>query len=173
VIATAEYGSLRMGGANVTDWLTAIGTVGTLAATVALFWLDRRRRWEKELRAQSELISSWALHETDKPGPYEGIRANRSDEPVYNVLAILENAVGGDTDFFKIHQSYVDRKFAERRPGFSFTSLLPPKTDQRFRFHKINENPHPTDRRPRVYLLFNDRNGVQWARDFNGTLIKH
>jgi hypothetical protein len=49
---------VSVGGPSITDWLAAIGTVGTLGATVALFWIDRYQRRMREDRSQAALISA-------------------------------------------------------------------------------------------------------------------
>jgi hypothetical protein len=73
---------MSVGGPSIADWLAAIGTEGTLGATVALFWIDRYQRRMREDRSQAALISGWS--EPVRPG--DATRAlkvaNLSTEPL-------------------------------------------------------------------------------------------
>ena len=156
-----------MAGPNAADWLTAIGTVGTLAATVALFWWDRRQRQKREYRAQAVLVSGWA----DSVVANDPVRAlhvvNISDEPVYNVNIFLEDENKRDV----VDKEAIAAQPITQRAGMKnkrFLSMLPPK--QQVTWEIKREKPaDPCPRTvPRVGLLFNDRNSTRWFRDWDG-----
>ena len=156
-----------MGDPNVTDWLTAIGTVGTLAVTVALFWVDRFQRRKREQRAQAVLISGWAGSiQAD-----DGVRAlhvlNMSNEPAYNINVFLENendtTEGNDIRFQPITANAKNKKFL---------SVLPPKQHVTWNVPRKDAAYPGPNTAPRVGLLFNDRNGTRWFRDWDGKVTR-
>ena len=141
--------------ASPADWLAAIGTVGTLVVTVALYWSDRYRRHQEEVKHQAALVSGWA--ERVNPGDTKRrvFLTNRSDEPVYEVNVFLP-----------------PRNFA---PGAEHTfgmTVVPPLEKIPYdvaRRDPRSAGPHSV---PRPQMAFTDRNGQRWLRDRNGALKK-
>lgn len=152
---------------NAADWLTAIGTVGTLTATVALFWWDRRQGKKRERRAQAGMISGWA----DSVNAHDDTRTvnvlNMSDEPVYNINVFLEDEDNRDEDDEDIAEKPIGPSTTNKR----FLSVLPPK--QLVTWDVSRRDPASAGPRtaPRVGLLFDDRNGARWFRNWNGKVI--
>jgi hypothetical protein len=155
-----------MAGPNATDWLTAIGTVGTLGATVILFWWDRGQRLRGERRAQASLISGWTdrVKANDAERPLH-IR-NMSNEPVYNVNVFLEDEDDQDAD-----QDIVQRSISPETINVHFISVFP--AQHTFSWQVSRNNPASSGARnaPRVALLFHDKDGVRWLRNWDGALV--
>lgn len=163
--ATLPLKGLTMTDPNVTDWLTAIGTVGTLGATVILFWWDRIRRQGREHRAQATLISGWtdSIRVNDIVRPLHLI--NMSDEPVYNTNVFME-----DEDIQDQAHNIIEQPIDSNTRNKHFISVLPAK--QHVTWYVSRRNPVSKGPRsvPRVGLLFNDRNGMRWLRNWDGKI---
>jgi hypothetical protein len=150
---------------SITDWLAAIGTVGTLGATVALFWIDRYQRRIREDKSQAALISGW----TEPVRPGDATRslkvANLSTEPIYRINVFVEDEFKRDD-----RNEVIPVRIGSGTINRKYISLLPPRQQVQFdlkRKEPISPGPRTC---PRVYLLFDDRNGRRWARDFSGDL---
>lgn len=150
---------------NAADWLTAVGTVGTLGFTVVLFWTDRSQRKRRERRAQAVLISGWADGVKAKDKERDVYVANMSDEPVYNVNVFLQDEENADKEK-SIAQPQISGN--KRLINNRFVSVLPPK--QRVALKVKRENPESAGPRtlPLVALLFDDKNNTRWLRNWDG-----
>jgi hypothetical protein len=138
-----------------TDWLTAIGTVGTLGATVTLFWVDRRHRNRDASRAQARLISGWSQPVDQGMPDREVTLVKLSDEPVYDVNVFL-----------------APRRFDSGDKNTFYRSVLPPnKTAPLTRkVKRANPTAPLPELLPRIELAFTDQDGTRWLRDRNGEL---
>jgi hypothetical protein len=134
------------------QWLEAIGTVGTLSATVGLYWHDRFRRRADEVRRQATLISAW----TERVEPGAQTRcvtlSNFSDAPVYEV-----NVFVAPDDY-------------KRDKNTFHQTLLPPRRDTPREVPRRNPDDKGPRHRPRVDLYFTDQNDKRWLRKQNGEL---
>jgi hypothetical protein len=150
---------------NASDWLTAIGTVGTLAATVILFGLDWSRRRKREHSAQAVLVSGWS----DSVRANEEARnihvANMSDEPVYNVNVFLQDESNTDDKNNIVRQQISGNKDLVNK---RFLSVLPPRQQITLIIKRENPASSGPNTLPLVGLLFNDRNNTRWLRDWDG-----
>jgi hypothetical protein len=144
---------------NIADWLTAVGTIGTLVVTVSLVLLDRSKQRKREDLAQAVLISGWA--DSIKAG--NKLRqvhvANMSDEPVYNVNIFLQDEKASDPPSITGDGTLINNRFL---------SVFPPRqqgTLEVEREHPASPGPNTI---PLVALLFTDRNNTRWLRNWDG-----
>jgi hypothetical protein len=150
---------------NAADWLTAVGTVGTLAATVTLFWIDRYQRQKRADSAQAAMISGWAEPVEIGAPTRAVVVANRSDEPVYRINVFLE-----DEDNQDENHEIVATEIRSDSVNTRYLSVLPPMQQVLLKVNRKNPNSSGPRTVPRVYLLFDDRNSKRWARDFRGSI---
>jgi len=135
-------------------WTAAIGTVGALFAALWQIGAERRRRAQREHRSQAERLSAWVSADqtgTDTPV----VVLNRSDEPVYNVVATLVIVLGAGP--------HVGEAVAD--PGYRVVmTILPPG---RWRTH-VRSGWGGMMRQPGIELAFTDRRGTHWVRRADG-----
>lgn len=119
---------------------------------------SERRLARSEARRQAEKISAWITGDTEAGMP--AVLANRSDQPVYEVIAFRVAAYGA--------AAHIGREVGEDFGEFRTFSILPPGK-QRTSFDFGWNAP---GLRPGVEIAFRDQAGVNWARSADGTLKK-
>jgi hypothetical protein len=151
---------------SAADWMTAIGTVGTLGATVTLFWIDRYQQRRRADKTQATLISAWAepVQQGDVTRPVKV--ANLSTEPVYRVNVFIEDEFNRDA-----HDEVVPTAIGPDTANTRYISVVPPRLLMEFDLPRNSPSSPGPRSCPRVYLLFDDRNGRRWARDFTGAIL--
>jgi hypothetical protein len=142
---------------DLSDWLTAIGTIG---AVVTALWLSskdaRRLRKEKE-REQAERISGW-MEELEENDPerktiltHRLIVRNASEQLVYNLVASIVTANGSPVG---------------RNEYRTYAGRVPPGQSQ-----YIVEHPgHGMSKRFSIEVAFQDSGGRCWVRNGKGEL---
>lgn len=135
---------------------------GTLIAALYQINSERKRRHETEQEAlrrhrrqQAEAISGWPDGRSLPSTPL--ILLNRSDQPVYEIVATLVMIQGGGA------RRGEDQLPAEFRKTLS---VLPPG---RWRV-EVAGGWAGMSARPGLELAFTDRSGVHWVRRANGVL---
>ena len=135
--------------AGITDWLTAIGTVGAFGVALYLLSIQIRDRHDERVRGQARLVAAWIdeLHEepqndAQQPTLWKAnvVIQNDSSEPVYHVVVRLPAGVRGT--FVRgvgIIGPHEGREFSFLIPGFLKSELAPD-------------------------VLFFDKAGVTWIR---------
>jgi hypothetical protein len=149
---------------DLATWVGSIGVVGTLYLALIQIRAEQRHRradqqaaQQRERRQQAERISGWPGQESAKATPI--ILLNRSDEPVYEVVATLVFVQGNP----KRGEDYLHRGHNE---FVSVMSVLPPG---RWRV-SVGGGWHGMNRRPGVEIAFMDRAGITWIRRATGAL---
>ena len=149
---------------DLATWVGSIGVVGTLYLALVQIRAEQRQRradqhaaLQRERRQQAERISGWPGNETAETTTL--ILLNRSDEPVYEVVASLVFVQGGGA------RRGEDYRAGNLRP-LSVISVLPPG---RWRVD-VHGNWHGMNRRPGVEVAFLDRAGIAWIRRAAGAL---
>ena len=149
---------------DLATWLGSIGVVGTLYLALVQIRAEQRHRradqhaaQQRERHQQAERISGWPGKESTDITPL--ILLNRSDEPVYEVVATLVFVQGGGA---RRGEDYGSSNY--RRA--SVMSVLPPG---RWRVD-VGGGWHGMNRRPGVEVAFTDRAGITWIRRATGAL---
>jgi len=142
---------------TVPDWLAAVGTLAAFAVALRLLGKElaaRREAEEDHRREQARRVSVWAT-EIEQVPPALGslvffvVRANRSDEPVYDVLIeMASNDPGGAWAPWRKH-----------------IPVMPPGQEQT-RLQVVPYRPGP------VTLTFTDAVGRRWKRYPDGRLVE-
>src|SRR5262249_26633310 len=93
-IVVTPSGHTEVAYGDLATWVGSIGVVATLYLALVQIRTEARHRradqiaaQERERRAQAERISGWPSHKARETTPI--ILLNRSDEPVYEVIATL------------------------------------------------------------------------------------
>ena len=149
---------------DLATWVGSIGVVGTLYLALVQIRAEQRQRradqraaLQRERRQQAERISGWPGRDITETTTL--VLLNRSDEPVYEVIATLVFVQGGGA---RCGEDYRSGNF---RP-LSVISVLPPG---RWRVD-VHGNWHGMNRRPGVEVAFIDRAGITWIRRATGAL---
>ena len=153
-----------MSEANFPDWLTAFGTVGTLAFTVGLIGVQSILGRRQNARAQAVLVSGW----TDPVKPEFPTRvltvANLSSEPVYQVNVFMQDEKSRDEDGrlypMEIHAETINTRYM---------SVFPPRQHVTWHIDRAKGDPGGTSV-PLVAVYFTDRRGKRWRRGFGGQI---
>jgi hypothetical protein len=147
---------------DVATWFGSVGVVGALFAAFYQIHTERTRRHADEeaerlrqRRQQAERVSGWPGQGSSPMTPL--ILLNRSDEPVYEVVATLVMIQGGGP------RQGEDGVLPEYR---GVIAVLPPG---RFRV-EVAGGWAGMSRRPGVEVAFTDRSGVHWIRRATGAL---
>ena len=136
--------------AGITDWLTAVGTVGAFGVALYLLSLQMRDRHDERVSGQARLVAAWIddwIDERQKDDPqHTFLRAiiviqNDSSEPIYRVVVRLGVGVRG---------TFV------RSPG-----VIGPREGRELSILL----PAPPRGDPAPDVLFTDRAGVSWIRN--------
>jgi hypothetical protein len=147
----------------VREWLVLVAAV--IAVAVGYQQIaderDARKASEQrfvraEKRSQAEKISAWITWDTE--AGMGAILANRSDQPVYEVVAFRVAAYGaGPQTGIQIGESSGElRTFSILPPGEQHTSFGP--------------GWHAMGLRPGVEIAFRDQAGLNWVRLVDGSL---
>ena len=167
------------------NWLTGTGTLALAGTTV---WLTKResgdrRELQKEARdreaakrrEQAGLIAAWHAgvewHEAsdaseERPPPSSVLAlSNRSDEPVYEVVASLVVRPGGITPF-PTGEELMRNSIGVVAGSVRYLALLPPGLWK----VAVDAGWGGMHRSPGAEIGFTDRAGVHWIRRANGTL---
>lgn len=90
--------------ASITDWLTAVGTVGAFGVALYLLSVQMRDRHDERVRGQARLVAAWIDELRTEPQEDAQQRSflratvivqNESSEPVYHVVVRLQAGVRG------------------------------------------------------------------------------
>jgi hypothetical protein len=148
---------------GVREWLVLLAAV--VAVVVGYQQIaderDARKASEQrfaraETRAQAEKISAWIAGDTEEGMP--AVLANRSDQPVYEVIAYRVAAYGA--------APHTGKELGEEFGEFRTFSILPPgiqKTDFAYGWNAMGL-------RPGVEIAFRDQAGINWVRLADGLL---
>jgi hypothetical protein len=85
------------------EWASALRTVGAWGVALVLLGftvVDRRQGREQQRRAQAARVCAWTEPERDHHGVVSGYRLyirNASEEPVYNVVALIRDGGSGES----------------------------------------------------------------------------
>ncbi|MEU2333945.1 hypothetical protein ABZ608_10075 [Streptomyces sp. NPDC013172] len=140
---------------NVTDWLTGVGTVGTLLfAVVTLAWDQWQRRRDRK-RLQADQVSAWFISSNEDDSAVTIL--NTSGAPVYQVV-VSPVYMKGDGHLFDGRQLNQTRR---RTIG-----VLPPGQ------FRVSVDPFDNGmlRHPAVEIAFTDSSGRYWCRSGLGKL---
>lgn len=74
---------------DLATWVGSVGIVLTLAATTAQLGYEMRARRKERQRAQATAVSGWYTAEDVRAEKSLFTLSNRSDEPIYEVVAML------------------------------------------------------------------------------------
>jgi hypothetical protein len=147
---------------DLATWVGSIGVVGALFAALYQIRTERiqRRRDEKDVldrrrREQAERVSGWPGDQSLPTTPL--ILLNRSEEPVYEVVATLVMVQGDGA------------RRGEDRPSRQFLRVLDVLPPGRWRI-EVAGGWANMSRRPGVEVAFVDRSGACWIRRANGAL---
>ena len=134
---------------DVPTWVAAIGTAGTLIATVYLLY----RREQERHKGQAVLVSAWmdesARADDEETWDLTYLARNHSEEPVYDVVLTADCGVRG---------TYV-RWLGTMAPG-------------ELRRVKIKLSGTPRAQEYQPHLTFTDAAGHRWLRTSAGQLRK-
>lgn len=148
---------------DLATWFSSVAVFGTLVVALRQVHTERERRHEDEQRQaqrlhreQAEQVSGWPAGDSTS-GHTSLILLNRSDEPVYEVVAMLVMVQGAGPR----------RGEDGVRPQYqSVLSVLPPG---RWRL-EVAIGWAGMSRRPGVEVAFTDRSGAHWIRRGTGAL---
>ena len=128
---------------------------------------ERAAKREADERAQAILISGW----TDSVRANDEQRqlhvANMSDEPVYNLNIFLEDEDHQDQNH-EIIQTPIQSNTINKR----FLIVIPPRFRISWGIPRKTPASAGPNSAPRVGLLFDDKNGVRWYRDWDGKITR-
>lgn len=158
---------VRLG--DLAGWVTAVGTVGSLAALTVARIRDRAEARDQHRRAQAQLISGWyggterRTREIapDQAPPSKMYVLNRSDAPVYRVVVTLAFLSGTPP---KTGEEWV-RQAGSMPFGKAFGSVPPGK----YRID-VDSGWAASGARPGVEVAFTDAAGRNWIRRADGRL---
>jgi hypothetical protein len=147
---------------DLATWFGSVGVVGALLAALYQINTERKRRHSDEQaerlrqrRQQAERVSGWPGRESLPTTPL--ILLNRSDEPVYEVVANLVMVQGAGP------------RRGEDNPAGRFRKvmgILPPGTWR----VDVAGGWAGMSKRPGVEVAFTDRSGIHWIRRADGAL---
>lgn len=157
---------------DFTDHLTAWGTAGAAAGTVAtLIFLvvqltvDLRARRERERQAQAGQVSAWInsewIHNANVTEKQRTDLLNASGALVYRAVIYLVFIQGGPETGLSMDAGWT-ASFGYR----SMLSVIPPGRS----YIELNRLPHHMFRRHGIEMAFTDRSGVHWLRSADGSL---
>jgi len=135
---------------GITDWLTAVGTVGAFGVALYLLSVQMRDRHDERVRSQARLVAAWLdelryePHEDGQQPEFSRaivIVQNESNEPIYRVVIRIGLGVSGS---FVRHPDVLGP-----HEGRILSILLP---------GSLRAEPAPD-------VMFFDRAGVTWIRD--------
>jgi hypothetical protein len=136
--------------AGITDWLTAVGTVGAFGVALYLLSVQMRDRHDEHVRGQARLVAAWIdeireeLQEDTQQSIFwkaNVVVQNDSNEPVYHVVVRLPVGVRGTfVRGLGVIGPREGRELSFLIPGFLKSELAPD-------------------------VLFFDKAGVTWIRN--------
>lgn len=143
---------------KIPEWLSAIGTVGTLMFSLLQLYYYRKEQKSYSLKAQADKISAWIYREDESET--QCILNNFSNMPVYNVIItiLVTKGAGGPRDGIEADSNYQNRELV---------GVLPPGK------YKIGTAPlsHGMHIGFGIEIAFSDVQGNSWVRKSNGELI--
>jgi hypothetical protein len=157
---------------EATDWITALGTVGSAFGTVGVVWVSLwlartqgRQTEEQVKRRQAELVTAWFVpYEGEQDDPHSihvAVRVrNASDQLIYDLIAEVVTVQGAAR-----RTAVGDSEENNRDLGALMGNVPPGETTTR-----INSGGSGMFIRHAIELAFRDAAGRYWLRHGDGTL---
>jgi hypothetical protein len=143
---------------DITDWLTAIGTVGAVVTALYFSTRDGRRAAQRERRHQADLVTAWI---ENMEGTTCNIKVtNASPQPVYYLVVSLVAVQGA------FRKTAVGDRLSDASSLRTLVGLVTPGTT----WTTIQSRGGAMNLRFGVEVAFQDTAGVCWLRTGQGKL---